>query len=114
MYAIRSYYELADREFRDIRNATQALLCQEPAEAADEPAAVGGRGITAFSFLRVAGHFFRDFAFEDSKVDNFVQEILRLHPVCRRADLHHCLLENLKLVREYRDDFIAENRNNFV
>jgi len=106
---LSALFELADREFRDIRNATQALLCQEPAEAADEPAAVGGRGITAFSFLRVAGHFFRDFAFEDSKVDNFVQEILRLHPVCRRADLHHCLLENLKLVREYRDDFIAEN-----
>jgi len=117
---LSALFELADREFRDIRNATQALLRQAQADAvtdsvvegdaAGETAAtVGGRVINAFSFLRVAGHFFREFDFEDDKVDNFVQDILKLHAGCKRSDLHRSLLENLKEVREYREDYMAEN-----
>jgi len=118
---LSALFELADREFRDIRNATLDLLQQAQADAVGdlatengdnggEPTATaGGRVINAFSFLRVAGHFFRDFEFEDSKVDNFVQDILKLNEQCKRSDLHRCLLENLKTVRDYREDYIAEN-----
>ncbi|MDO9079311.1 MAG: (p)ppGpp synthetase, partial [Desulfuromonadales bacterium] len=65
--------------------------------------------VNAFNFLRIAGHFFKEFEFEDDKVDDFVQDILRLDANFTRADLHQSLLENLKIIRDYRDDFIANN-----
>ena len=59
-----------------------------------------------------AGHFFRDFEFEDFKVDGFVQDILKLAPNFPKADLHRSLVENIKTVREYRAEFLAEDSDN--
>ncbi len=118
---LSALFELADREFKEIRNATSALIQQATVDplgdvpptngavAGDALAATSGKAINAFSFLRVAGHFFKDFEFEDYKVDNFVQVILRTDGNFKKADLHKSLLENLKVVRDYRDDFVLEN-----
>jgi len=117
---LSALFELADREFKEIRNATAALIREatddplgETPVAATSPARGAGAAsekiINAFNFLRVAGHFFRDFEFEDYKVDGFVQDILRLHPEFTKGELHHCLVDHLKLVREYRDLYLAEN-----
>jgi len=118
---LSALFELADREFKEIRNATRELLQQETADPInDSPggngeygsemlSTVNGKKINAFNFLRIAGHFFKDFEFEDYKVDNFVQEILKLDSGFEKSELHQSLIENLKTVREYREDFMAKN-----
>ncbi|HEY6007992.1 MAG TPA: (p)ppGpp synthetase [Geobacteraceae bacterium] len=118
---LSALFELADREFQEIRNATTELLQQatvapisDPLDDAREPAgqaasAACAKTVNAFNFLRVAGHFFRDFEFEDYKVDGFVQDILKLDSGFQKSDLHKCLKENLKIIRDYRDHFMAEN-----
>jgi len=119
---LSALFELADREFQEIRNATAELMQQatvapvsEPAdgsrEDADGPAApyAKTKAVNAFHFLRVAGHFFRDFEFEPHKVDNFVQDILKLDGDFQKSDLQKCLKDHLKTVRDYSDYFVAEN-----
>jgi len=119
---LSALFELADREFKEIRNATADLLQQatvapisEPLEGSPEAseqtatAASGTRTVNAFNFQPIAGHFFRDFDFEDYKVDDFVQDILEHNPGFQKSDLHRCLNENLKTVREYRDYVVADN-----
>ncbi|BCR03144.1 (p)ppGpp synthetase [Desulfuromonas versatilis] len=121
---LSALFEMADREFKEIRNATMELIHQEtvaPISDAleDSSETVGqawteasGKTVNAFNFLRVAGHFFKDFEFEDYKVDNFVQDILKLDNAFKKSDLHKSLIENLKTVRNYRDDFMAANPEN--
>ncbi|MBE0504867.1 MAG: (p)ppGpp synthetase [Desulfuromonadales bacterium] len=118
---LSALFELADREFKEIRNATADLIQQATAAPVSDSVAerddAGGaisplaseKIVNAFNFLRIAGHFFKEFEFEDAKVDDFVQDILRLDADFTRADLHQSLLENLKVIRDYRDDFIANN-----
>ena len=115
---LSALFELADREFKEIRNATDELLLQATVvpigETVDdnreeaEPVA-SDKAINAFNFLRVARHFFLEFEFEDYKVDGFVQDILKLAPQCKRSDLHDSLIENLKTIRDYQTDFLATN-----
>jgi putative GTP pyrophosphokinase len=119
---LSALFELADREFKEIRNATSELM--EAATAAplsdgptsegemEDAQSINGRTINAFNFLRVAGHFFRDFEFQDYKVDNFVQDILSLDHLFQRSDLHQSLVNNLKTVKEYRNLFFAANPDN--
>ncbi|HEX2769387.1 MAG TPA: RelA/SpoT domain-containing protein [Geobacteraceae bacterium] len=119
---LSALFELADREFKEIRNATTELMQQatvapisdhldDARETAGQAAvtAASAKPLNAFNFLRVAGHFFRDFEFEDYKVDNFVQDILELDSGFHKSDLQKCLIENLKIIRDYRDHFIEEN-----
>jgi ppGpp synthetase/RelA/SpoT-type nucleotidyltranferase len=118
---LSALFELADREFKEIRNATTELMNQETKtpfidnpESNHEPTEQttqehGSKAINAFSFMRVAGHFFKDFEFQSYKVDNFVQDILKLDDNFRKSDLHKSLNENLKIVKDYRDDFLAED-----
>jgi GTP pyrophosphokinase len=118
---LSALFELADREFKEIRNATTELLQQATvapiSEPLDDARGTAGQAATpasaktlnAFNFLRVAGHFFRDFDFEDYKVDGFVQDILALDSGFQKSDLHKCLIENMKVVRDYRDHLMAEN-----
>ena len=116
---LSALFELADREFKEIRNATPALIEQATAAPVSDSVVERNEGtvsapasekiVNAFNFLRVAGHFFKEFEFEDDKVDDFVQDILRLDSLFTRADLHQSLVENLKTVRDYRDDFMVNN-----
>ena len=121
---LSALFELADREFKEIRNATMELIQQatvapigdsldEQDGSLDQPTSVSTeKTVNAFNFLRVASHFFRDFEFEDYKVDDFVQNILKMDNSFQKSDLHKSLIENLKIVKDYRDDFIAENPEN--
>lgn len=111
---LSALFELADREFKEIRNATAELLekatvapVNDADEATAEAVSSSDKVINAFNFLRVAGHFFRDFEFEDYKVDGFVQDILKLNNSFEKGDLHQSLIENLKTVREYQAEFLA-------
>ena len=112
---LSALFELADREFKEIRNATAELIQQatvEPLEDAETEAVPNEKRINAFNFLRIARHFFRDFEFEDYKVDGFVQDILKLAPDSEKSTLHRSLIENMKAVREYSSDFLAEDPDN--
>lgn len=121
---LSALFELADREFKEIRNATTELIQQATvapvSDSLDDSREISGqtstavseKTVNAFSFLRVAGHFFRDFEFEDYKVDDFVQGILKLDSGFQKSDLHKSLNENLKTVRDYSDYFIAQNPDN--
>jgi ppGpp synthetase/RelA/SpoT-type nucleotidyltranferase len=118
---LSALFELADREFKEIRNATTQLIQQEtgapihdPLDETIEKTGTSGsiastKTINAFNFLRVTGHFFRDFDFQDFKVDGFVQDILKLDSDFQKSELHKCLIENLKTVKDYRDQFLFEN-----
>jgi len=118
---LSALFELADREFKEIRNATADLMQQETVATISEPldgvveasgqavTAVGSKTLNAFNFLPIAGHFFRDFDFEDHKVDDFIQDILEQSGGFQKSDLHKCLDENLKTVRDYYSSVIAEN-----
>lgn len=111
---LSALFELADREFKEIRDATDELLekatvapVNEEEDTTVEAVSGSDKAINAFNFLRVAGHFFRDFEFEDYKVDGFVQDILKLNNTFEKSDLHQSLVENLKTVREYQAEFLA-------
>ncbi|TGU70740.1 (p)ppGpp synthetase [Geomonas terrae] len=111
---LAALFELADREFKEIRNATsdlmlQATVTQIDPETPGQAVTAGTRTVNAFNFVPIAAHFFRDFVFDDEKVDDFVQDILEQNSTLQKADLHRCLNENLKVVREYRDHILAEN-----
>ncbi len=118
---LSALFELADREFREIRDATLELMQQETvapiiedaedtfkAEKHEEPSS-NVKTLNAFNFLRIAGHFFRDVQFDHFKVDNFVNDILELHNGFQKSDFHRCLNENLAIVKEFREQFIREN-----
>lgn len=118
---LSALFELADREFKEIRIATMDLMQQatvlpvsETLEGGLEASgqavtATGVKTVNAFNFLPIAKHFFRDFDFEDHNVDDFVQDILALNGGFQKSDLHRCLNENVKTVRDYRDYVVAEN-----
>ncbi|HBG06756.1 MAG: (p)ppGpp synthetase [Geobacteraceae bacterium GWC2_58_44] len=118
---LSALFELADREFKEIRNATADLMQQATVATISEPldgtpessgqavTAAGAKAVNAFNFLPIARHFFRDFHFDDYKVDDFVQDILEQNGEFKKSDLHRCLKQNLKTVRDYRDQILAEN-----
>jgi ppGpp synthetase/RelA/SpoT-type nucleotidyltranferase len=118
---LSALFELADREFKEIRNATEELIQKARVEPIGEPTGSNGGGAgetagaasektaNAFNFMRIARHFFRDFEFEDFKVDGFVEDILKLDHNFKKSDLHRSLIEHLKTVRDYREAYLAEN-----
>lgn len=118
---LSALFELADREFKEIRDATTRLLEEETKKpisdrmeeetdkSTERQKSPREKTINAFNFLRIAGHFYNDFIFEDYKVDNFVQDILKLDQYFEKAQFHTCLTENIKQVKEYRQHFLISN-----
>jgi len=118
---LSALFELADREFKEIRNATIELMQRETVapiieqlDDTPETATLGGpstsgKTLNAFNFLRISGHFFRDFKFDDFKVDNFVNDILKLHSGFEKSDFHQCLNDNLNIVKEFHEYLLVEN-----
>jgi ppGpp synthetase/RelA/SpoT-type nucleotidyltranferase len=71
---LAALFELADREFRQIRDATDAELLGAPDETAEPEtdtarAPAPGCELNAFTFLKIARHFFIDQEFDAHKVD---------------------------------------------
>lgn len=117
---LSALFELADREFKEIRDATLELMQQETVTPISEhedtlkteklgDTPTNSKTLNAFNFLRITGHFFRDFEFDHFKVDNFVNDILELHCGFQKSDFHRCLNNNLTVVKEFREHFIREN-----
>lgn len=114
---LSALFELADREFRQIRDATDAELRRtndEPEElegpAESEPLrshrpASAGSELNAFTFLKIANHFFKDTEFEAQKVDVFVEDIHAWSPEMNRSRLNALLRATIGIVKRYKQHY---------
>lgn len=139
---LAALFELADREFRQIRDSTEAEIQREEAEPAEPtelpeppqaPVEAGAAAnavqqaeptvspserrsakLNAFNFLKIASHFFPTFEFEPQKVDGFVQDIVKAQPSISRSEFNEHLRRNITLIKRYQSHFEdnSENRMN--
>jgi hypothetical protein len=110
---------LADREFREIRDATEeeikkaevevvveveaAPIAQgTPSTAEQSPPSGTSSVLDAFSFLRIAHHFFESYEFEPHKVDGFTQEICSQEPGITRRRFNFYMKETIGKVKRYQ------------
>lgn len=118
---LSALFELADREFRQIRDETEAGLQSAPDETAlqDSPIEmpvlaqdgyVKGE-LNAFTFLKIANHFFKDFAFEPYKVDGFVESIKDWSPDITRPEFNSIVRQKIGMVKRYKQYFEERNEN---
>jgi putative GTP pyrophosphokinase len=118
---LSALFELADREFRQIRDETEAGLQSAPDETAlpDSPLALPvlaqdgavKNELNAFTFLKIANHFFKDFAFEPYKVDGFVESIKDWSPDITRPEFNAIVRQKIGLVKRYKQFFEERNEN---
>ncbi len=121
---LAALFELADREFRQIRDETQSEIEKAGAEAVGNAAGGGEvegiaeedveRGqyapLDAFRLLRIAHHFFPEVEFEPRKIDGFTADIVDREPTISRGKFNHYLRSTIGLVRRYKTDFLAEGK----
>jgi putative GTP pyrophosphokinase len=116
---LSALFELADREFRQIRDSTEVALREAPDETVGQQPQVGspqreqppvsGGELNAFTFLKIATHFFKDFEFEARKVDGFVHDIVEWSPGITRAHFNRLMRETIAKVKRYKLAFEARN-----
>lgn len=118
---LSALFELADREFRQIRDETEAGLQSAPDETATQDSPVEMPVLTqdghvkgelnAFTFLKIANHFFKDFAFEPYKVDGFVESIKDWSPDITRPEFNAIVRQKIGVVKRYKQFFEERNEN---
>ena len=120
---LAALFELADREFREIRDSTleeikkeeisDEALQQETEDSQSKPEHEKFRyaELNAFSFLKIANHFFGGFEFEPHKVDGFTQEIIDMKPDISRGKFNFYMRENISKVKRYQTWFEKANQN---
>jgi putative GTP pyrophosphokinase len=109
---LSALFELADREFRAIRDSTEDELRRAPDETATERPIPGsqqpnveassGFDLNAFTFLKIASHFFPNFEFEPHKVDGFVHDINEWFPEITRSKFNNFMRTNIGVVKRYK------------
>ncbi|ABK38957.1 GTP pyrophosphokinase [Aeromonas hydrophila] len=123
---LAALFELADREFKEIRVATDDEIKKAEEDDVDEPMPLlidqpgpprptksnGRGGLTAFGFLRIAKHFFKDYEFDDYKVDGFTDEIVSLAPNITRNDFNEYMKATITKVKQYKQEFEENPENN--
>jgi len=129
---LAALFELADREFRQVRDETELAIERAEAEPDPEPEAnvddaaqddppteppAGAeieRGqyatLDAFRLLRIARHFFPDVEFEPRKVDGFTADVIEREPKISRGKFNHYLRSTIGMVRQYKAWFIESGR----
>jgi len=115
---LAALFELADREFLEIRNETaRQVEFAERSYADIEKESDSGSApsdsihaprftpavLDAFSFQRIANHFFPDFEFEDRKIDGFVQEIQFHRANTTRGKFDFYLKSAIGIVKDYAE-----------
>ena len=124
---LAALFELADREFRQVRDATLAEIAKAESEDGDVDAAPGAVAadvpdtaeveprqyapLNAFRFLKIAKHFFPDFEFEAHKVDGFTSEIVQCEPNISRGKFNFYMRANIANVKKYQAKFEEANSN---
>ena len=118
---LSALFELADREFRQIRDETEAGLKSAPDETAAQDSPLETPVLTqdgfvkgelnAFTFLKIANHFFKDFVFEPYKVDGFVESIKDWSPDITRPEFNSIVRHKIGVVKRYKQFFEERNEN---
>jgi putative GTP pyrophosphokinase len=120
---LAALFELADREFREIRDSTEEEIRRteaEPEESTQEPnggtqqaadASLGSVRLNVFGFLKTARHFFNAYDFQPHKVDGFAHEIVALEPAITRGKFNLYMRENISKVKRYQTYFEETNPN---
>lgn len=111
---LSALFELADREFRQIRDATAAELQRASDEAAEPESGTArapapGSELDAFTFLKTANHFFKDAEFDARKVDQFVDDIRAWAPGITRSRFNALMRETLATVKRYKQFYEEHN-----
>lgn len=120
---LAALFELSDREFKEIRSATEAEIEKVESEETEAEHALpeGQPGppkpakngyLNAFGFLKIAKHFFNDYVFEDYKVDGFTQEIVSIEPEITRSDFNEYMKATIGIVKQYKVYFEENNDSN--
>lgn len=132
---LAALFELADREFRQIREETEREIRKADAEtdpAADPDMAAGhgeptvaGEGdatpdmsedpartkgsppLDAFRLRRIASHYFPENRFEENKLDGFTAEIAKRDPGITTKRFNALMRDNVSSVRRYRQHFLT-------
>ncbi|WP_172562913.1 GTP pyrophosphokinase [Vibrio furnissii] len=116
---LAALFELADREFREIRTSTEAEIEKAKQEYTEIPSGSAGNSVsnessrkssgngllTVFGFLKIANHFFNNYEFEAHKVDGFTQEIISKEPQITRTDFNEYMKATISKVKEYKAYF---------
>lgn len=114
---LAALFELADREFMLIRDETLAELEKSVGTYSEIEEETGGdevvtpqekfvyQPLDAFSFNRIAGHFFPDYDFEAFKVDGFVFDIKEKKHDISRGKLNFYLRETIAVIKQYSTYF---------
>ncbi len=68
-----------------------------------------GSELNAFTFLKIANHFFKDFEFDASKVDSFVADIQLWQPGMTRSQFNELLRHTIGTVKRYKQHFEEQN-----
>jgi ppGpp synthetase/RelA/SpoT-type nucleotidyltranferase len=120
---LAALFELADREFREIRDATTEEIIREESSADDlyeehdntseseVPIKYHEIKLNAFSFLKISKHFFNGYEFEPHKVDGFTQEIVSYEPKISRGKFNFYMRENISKVKRYQEEYEFNNPN---
>jgi ppGpp synthetase/RelA/SpoT-type nucleotidyltranferase len=128
---LAALFELADREFREIRDGTaEAIKANEAYEAIDEetveeptetpqmaaPERPARRytPLDAFSLSRIARHFFNNEDFEAHKIDGFTQEVIDLERSISRGKFNFYLRKTIGEVRRYKAEFESRADSNIM
>jgi putative GTP pyrophosphokinase len=115
---LAALFELADREFKEIRDATLREIekaeqddpgASEPPQPTAQYPAQRSLPLDAFGLLRIATHFFRAFEFEPHKVDGFTADIVKMKPDITRREFNAFVRDNLAQVRDYQREFELES-----
>jgi len=134
---LAALFELADREFRAIRDGTSEEISASEeydpvedvsvggidSEATAEPEASTGQRsagrtkggytpLNAFNMLRIAGHFFNGVEFEAHKIDGFTEEVTSLEPKISRGKFNYYLKDTISDVRRYQEEFESRTEKN--
>ena len=121
---LAALFELADHEFRAVRDSTKEEIDRENSDyeqiSAESEASEAEHGdakeilqgqyapLNAFSFLRIGNHFFPEYSLEPHKVDGFTQEIIGLKPDISRGKFNFYLRETIADVKRYQIAFEAK------
>ena len=123
---LAALFELADREFKEIRLATEEEIKKaeedDTEDQADLPAdqagpkllnKSNGKGqLTAFGFLKIAKHFFKEYEFEDFKVDGFTEEVVSIDGTITRTDFNEHMKGAITKVKAYKKSFEEKSESN--
>lgn len=107
---LSALFELADREFLQIRNETsQALALSRAEEEADNLLASGlgenNEPLDAFSFVAFGHKHFPGYEFDPQKVEFFLDELLQDFAVRHASWLFAVVQKHVTAVRHYKADF---------